>query len=128
VIGAVLLMGLSACVNTPPASVALDVYTRTIRAASVEAGTSMNLIPPFREGMRKSDVESVLKRSGYRLINTGIAAPVPGQPSLGVWQKELQTHAVDGAPCVARYGITVHFDAADDLMAAEGHWSDGGCG
>lgn len=119
---------LGGCASTPSATGAIDIYTRTIRAASAEAGTSVNLIPPFREGMRKADVESVLKRSGYRLINTGIVPPVAGQPSLGVWSKELQTHSAEGSPCIARYGVTVHFGAEDDLMAAEGHWSDGGCG
>jgi hypothetical protein len=85
------------------------------------------MMPPFREGMAKGDVESVLTRSGYRLINTGIVAPRPGEPSLGVWQKELPISGAAGSTCTARYGVTVHFDADQTLMAAEGHWADGDC-
>ncbi|WP_155847379.1 hypothetical protein [Asticcacaulis sp. AC402] len=104
----------------------IDALTSTLRDAASAEGDSVGLIPPLRVGAAKADVEGQLTKAGYSRFNTGIVAPQPGQPSLGVYGKSMgKGYQVD--PCQVRYNITVHFDAADRLASAEGSWVDAGC-
>ncbi|ESQ86879.1 hypothetical protein ABAC460_21925 [Asticcacaulis sp. AC460] len=119
---------LSACQTTPAVGGQgdIDALTATIRDAAAAEGESIGLIPPLRTGAPKADVERQLSRAGYSLFNTGIIAPRPGEPSLGVYGKTMgKGYQVD--PCQVRYNITVHFDGSDRLTSAEGSWVDAGC-
>ncbi|EGF90934.1 hypothetical protein ABI_23460 [Asticcacaulis biprosthecium C19] len=119
---------LGACQTTPAVGGQgdIDALTLAIRDAAPAQGESIGLIPPLRTGAPKADVERQLNAAGYRLFNTGIVAPRPGEPSLGVYGKTMgKGFQID--PCQVRYNITVHFDASDRLHSAEGSWMDAGC-
>ena len=123
---AVLVLG--ACQTTAPVGGQgkFDALTTTIRDAATAEGESVSLIPPLRVGAAKADVDGQLVQSGYSLFNTGIVAPRPNEPSLGVYGKTMgKGYQTD--PCQVRYNITVHFDSAGRLTSASGSWVDDGC-